>query len=506
MGYNTLGYLLVFLPASLILYGILPQKFRSYFLLLASWTYFYLLSGTLLKYLIGTIVFVYLAAMMIDSGEKKSRKRKLFFFLSVFMLFGVLIVLKYSGFIIENMNRLLSPEEPFRIWKFLMPIGISFYTLEAVGYLVEVYWGRIKAEHNFLKLALFLSFFPQTMEGPIARYEDTAEQLMSGTPLTEKNIRDGAMRIIWGMFKKLVIADRLNTVVSVLYTTDKLYSGIYIIIAAVAYAVQLYMEFSGVMDIVIGSGQMFGISLPENFRQPFFSKNASEFWRRWHITLGVWLKTYVFYPISTSKTVKKWNKFSRKRLGKQWSKIGTSALALFPVWLFNGIWHGAQWNYIFYGMYYFVILMLEVILEPVKLWFLNKVHAEETDWWWVGLQIAKTWVIIFVGELFFRAQGLKAGFRMFMNMFKDFSFRPLFDGSLLKLGIDRADWFAIGVGMLIVFVFDILKEREWSVMSKIDGLKLPARWVIYYAAILVVVIFGAYGYGYRQVDLIYAGF
>ena len=223
-----------------------------------------------------------------------------------------------------------------------MPIGISFYTLEAVGYLLEVYWKRIPADRDFIRIALFLGFFPQTMEGPIARYGDTAMQFSGPMEKTEKtedgvphtmekmeNPEDGVprtleemtasvMRICWGMFKKLVVADRLNIIVATLFGEYEKQNGVLIIVAAVCYTIQLYMEFSGMMDVVIGSARLFGIRLPENFRQPFFSQTASEFWRRWHISLGAWLKDYLFYPVAASQWPKSWGKDSGKSPGGMW--------------------------------------------------------------------------------------------------------------------------------------------------------------------------------------------
>ena len=236
--------------------------------------------------------------------------------------------------------------EGWRPEKLLMPIGISFYTLQAIGYMTDVYWGTIQAETEIWRTALFLGFFPQIMEGPIARYSDVADTLYTGKPLEYRNVVDGYVRIFWGLFKKMVIADRMALMVNQVFDHYADYHGAVILAAAIGYVIQLYMEFSGCMDIIIGSGKLFGICLPENFRQPFCAKNPSEFWRRWHITLGAWFKAYIFYPVSVSGLVKKWNQYGRKHCGKHITRLVTSAIALFPVWVANGVWHGAQWNYI----------------------------------------------------------------------------------------------------------------------------------------------------------------
>ncbi len=509
MGYNTLPYLMLFLPLSLIVYQVSGRKFRKYVLLIFSWIYFFLCSRELILYLLLTSAGVWLAGLAMDRAGNRKHLKTFLVVVSAGGLFGILLYLKYTNFFINTVNVAMAGKSgwtaiPFR--HMLIPIGISFYTLEAVGYLLEVYWGRLEADRSFGRVALFLGFFPQTMEGPIARYQDTALQLTAGNPVTEQQVFDGVTRILWGMFKKIVIADRLSVIVTELYHNHSAYDGVMIPVAAVSYALQLYMEFSGVMDIVIGSAGMFGVQLPENFRQPFFSQSASEFWRRWHISLGIWLKTYVFYPVTTSDLTMKWNRFARKKFGKYITKIGTSFLALTPVWLFNGLWHGASWNYIFYGIYYLVLLMLEVVLEPAKKAFYKHTGFQKDGRFWTCFRILRTWLIIFTGELFFRAEGFRAGLSMFRSGFHNFGIQRLWDGTLLKMGLDKADWVAILGGIAVVFVADLLKEKRIEVKAALAKRSLPVRWAAFYALIFAVLIFGAYGPGYRQVDLIYAGF
>ena len=547
MSYTANIYLFLFLPAALLVYQAVPKKKRWIVLLGFSYLFFFMISKKLIVFLLGTTVLIHYIGVCLsclkqrcrhelDQAEKmretcaqepeqpvqidkrelkkqiknkyKKRERAVLI-IGILLLLSVLVYLKYYNFFVENVNLLVKAsggEAVLAAKKILLPIGISFYTLQAIGYMADVYWEKIQAEMHLGKLALFLGFFPQIMEGPICSYSDTADALWKGEGLTGSNMAAGYMRIFWGLFKKIVIADRLYVLVTAVYDHYENYSGMMIAVAAVAYTVQLYMEFSGCMDIVIGSGRAFGIILPENFRQPFAARNAGDFWRRWHITLGIWFKTYVFYPVSVSSLVKRWNSFARKRLGKYAAKLGTSALALFPVWLGNGLWHGARWSYIFYGMYYFVILLAGVALEPVREKAIKTLHADENAWYWRIPQTLKTWVIIFVGELFFRANGLRAGIKMFLSMFQNFHFQTLWDGTLLNLGLDSADILVILAGCVIVGIVGILKERNIHVGEWIGKAKLPARWLMYYSLILAVVIFGAYGTGYQQVDLIYAGF
>ena len=532
MAYHSVTYLFVFLPIVLLLYQLVPKKGRWAVLLMSSYFLFWTFSKHLVLYLIGTTILTYSVGILltrlrdrfreekekIDKKDKElrsklknkyKRREKLLLAAGIIVLLSVLAYLKYYNFFAENANVFLEAVGSswlFEAKKLLLPIGISFYTLEAIGYMADVYWEKIPAERNLAKIALFLSFFPQIMEGPISMYTQTADALWAGNSLKADNLSKGAIRIIWGMFKKIVIADRLYVIVAEIFDYYEDYSGIIIVAGAIAYTIQLYMEFSGCIDIVIGSGKLFGVTLPENFKQPFVSKNASEFWRRWHISLGAWFKAYVFYPGSVSGLVKKWNKFAKKHFSKHIIKVGVSAIALYPVWLCNGLWHGANWTYIFYGMYYFVILLFGVAVEPVREAFLKKFKINENALYWRIPQILKTWVIIFTGELFFRANTLGGGFAMFKSIFKDFEFSQLFDGTLLHMGLDSADFAIIGLGCVVVAIVGSFKERNLLGDEGLHKLKTPLRWAIYYALIIAVIVFGAYGVGYQQVDLIYAGF
>lgn len=529
MAYHNAVYLFAFLPASLICYQLTPRKFRWFTLLIFGYIFFYSFSRKLLVFLIGTSLLIYIAGLWLgrlndekgrrlkeapksEKGAIKAdyrRKERMVLTGGIIVLLGVLGYLKYYNFFAENVNLFLAGADGKPVLQpknLIMPIGISFYTLQAIGYMVDVYWGKIKAEKHFGRVALFLGFFPQIMEGPIARYSDTAETLYKCDSLRGENLSSGFIRIIWGLFKKMVIADRLAVLVNTIYDNYQDYSGAVIAVAAVGYTVQLYMEFSGCMDIVIGSGRMFGVILPENFRQPFVSKNPADFWRRWHITLGVWLKTYVFYPVATSSMVKKWNKFARKRFGKYTAQVGTFALTLFPVWICNGVWHGSDWNYIFYGMYYFVLLLAGEAVAPVREKVIKTLNADEDAWYWKIPRIGKTWIIIFVGELFFRANGLGAGMHMFFSMFDGFRISTLWDGTLLNMGMDRADFVAVIAGCIIVAVAGSIRERNGSLITWLNRNNIWVRWAIYYALIFAVIIFGAYGPGYQQMDLIYAEF
>lgn len=531
MAYHEPTYFMMFLPAVLLCYEVAPKRMRWGILLAFSYIFYFLFSKKLIVYLLAATVVAYGIGMLLASMKKKckvlckveglskeekkqiKKQRKTLeksvLICGIFLLLGMLLYLKYSGFFAENLNAVFAHMKigwQLPIKELMLSLGISFYTMSAISYIVDVYWEKIKPERNIGKFALFMGFFPTIVEGPICMYSDTADTLTKGEPLKSKNLVQGAVRIAWGLFKKVVIADRLYVIVTQMFDNYASYQGVLIVVAAVAYTTQLYMEFSGCMDIVIGSGEMFGIRLPENFAQPFASKNASEFWRRWHISLGRWFKTYIFYPVSMSGLAKSWNKFAKNHTSEYVKQMVMSALALFPVWFCNGLWHGANWSYLFYGMYYFVIILSEQMLEPPMARLREKVQIKDTSFLWNGLRIAKTWVIIFTGELFFRADTLKIGIEMFRSMFHDFHIERLWDGTLLTLGLGKADMLAVVAGCIVVAIVGHLHEKKIQIREKIAGYKLPLRWVVYIGLFIIIVVFGAYGPGYQEVDFIYAGF
>lgn len=527
MNYTSLFYLIIFLPLVLLSYQLVSEHHRWKVLLFASYLFFYSISGTLLIFLIASTVSIHHIGLWLSSCQNQynqqkavtdnktalklsyTKKHRRILWCGIILHIGLLLVLKYSFFFDTNINQLFNMLAiPFQLPtpKFLLPIGISFYTLQSVSYLIDVYYGRIEADSNLGRLALFLAFFPSIMEGPICRYSQTADALYCGKPLNYKNITFGAQRILWGLFEKLIIADRLNLLVVKVFAKPDDYSGIIIILAAISCTFQLYMDFAGCINIAIGTGELFGITLPENFRQPFFSKTPSEFWRRWHITLGAWFKDYIFYPISLTKFEKKLGKQAKLKLGKHMGQVITSVIPLFAVWLSNGLWHGTGWNYIFYGMYYFVLIVLGNTVEPWVEQFTSFIKWNRSSIPYRFIQTMKMLIIIFTGELFFRANSLSDGFNMFQSIFTGFHWSTLTDGSILQLKLSINDFMIIILGLIIVLIVGILHEKGISIREKIAEQNILIRWSLYYTGIIAVIVLGAYGNGYVVAKLIYAGF
>lgn len=507
MAYNTNVYFVIFLPIAIILYQIIPKKYRWVILLLSSIVFFAVISKWLILWAFLTIIIAYISARIIEYKRETKSKYGLVKCIMLIGICGMILILaglKYTNFAVELIGKIVNTGVTFEA--IAVPIGISFYTLEAVGYVLDVYWERIDAEKNILKLALFILFFPTLMEGPICRFGDVKNQLFEGNSITVDSLRQGVIRIGWGLFKRMIIADRLNAAVNYFYLTDPYYEGLVVIIMAILTTFQLYAEFAGTIDIVIGSALIFNIKLPENFRQPFMAKSAAEFWRRWHITLGVWLKSYVFYPVTTSRLVTKWNKFAKKKVGRHFTKVVTSAIALFPVWLINGLWHGPKITYIAYGMYYFIILVLEIAFEPAGKAFWKKVGVEWNGRFANGVRIFRTWIIIVLGEMLFRCESVTQFFKLCGNIFTTDFAGGLFGGKLVDMGLSVEDLIVALLGMVIVFIVDHILEKKPDFITGIPTLSRPKRWAIYYFVIIVIVIFGAYGEAYRPVELIYANF
>lgn len=527
--YISLSYLMVFLPAVIAIYHFMNQKYRWVVLLLASYAFFWTISGGLIVYLLGTTLSIFALGLQIEKlhekrkavvkeSEKSERKaikakyqKKLrrILLLGVLINIGALLVLKYTGFFGENLNRFFARSNP-DFWidfpRFILPIGISFYTMQAVSYLFDVYRETIPAEHDLGRMALFMSFFPQLVEGPICRYSDTAHALKEGRPITYDNLASGGQRILYGVMKKMLVADRLNVFIKTVFVNYQEHDGGMLFVAGLCYTIQLYMDFSGTMDVVIGTGEIFGVKLPENFRQPFFARSVSEFWQRWHITLGTWFKDYLFFPLSMSKPLKRLTSFGRKHLGNHYGPLLAGAIALFAVWFSNGLWHGAAWTFLAFGMYHFAMILIGNLVRPLSQWFFQKTGISTDNPVVKVLQILRTGLFVVFGEIIFRADGLRAMLGILKGIFTNFTLDKVMDGYMFILGIDPADFVVVAITLAIVFAVSLYNEKGKSVRRLLATQKTPVRWAVLYGLILFIVVFGAYGYGYIPVDPMYANF
>ena len=499
--YSAPLYFIVFLPVVVVLYQLCPKKFRKYVLLLANYAFFYTWSKFFLVYQVITMVITYVSSKIIDHTTNKKTK-KFILFLAIVINLGVLVVLKYTNFLGENIFSIL--HQSFTPVRLIAPIGISYYTLQMISYLMDISSGKIHADYSIVDFAVYASFFPTLIQGPITRFNEIKDSILAGNPITYQNLKFGSQRILFGLMKKMIIADRLDPAVSKIFTSYT-QAGLFSLTGAVLCTIQLYMDFSGIVDICLGSAEIFGIKLPENFRQPFFAENASDFWRRWHITLGTFLRDYVFYPISLAKPTRRLSKFFTKHFGKAAGKFIGPFIALFAVWFLNGLWHGPYWSYIFYGLYYFCFMVLEILLKKPVDDFLKKHQIDNNH---TGLRIfrfVKLLIIVIIGELFFRAKTLEVGWTMFSSIFTNFHLST-FKDTLPFLRLDMIDWTIVIVGVVIISLVDFYKEFNGSIRNAIEQKPTWIRWSIIYTCIFALLIFGAYGPGYDIVAMIYAEF
>ena len=509
--YNSPLFFAIFLPVVAIVYQIMPKKYRWAVLLVADYGFFYVWSKKLLVYNVAATFMTYLFARRLSSMKKapEGMDRKVFkkkkhriLVLSVLLNLAVLVVLKYTNFIGSSVMGLFGGT--FTALKIAVPIGISYYTLQCISYLSDVSNKKIEAEKNFFKLALYTSFFPTILEGPITRFNEISSDLFAGYSITPENLAQGYERIIWGLFKKMVIADHLAPVVTTLFR-DHTDNGGLCLTGAIFCTVQLYMDFAGTIDIGIGAGKIFGITIAENFRQPFFAKNAGDFWRRWHITLGTFFRDYIFYPVSLSKPVQNMTKKLNQKGHKLLARYTGPAIALLLVWLANGFWHGPYWTYVFYGLYYFVFMILEMFLEKPFEASCARSHWDVNGWGIRTFRFIKLFIIVIFGEMFFRATTFAVGWKMFTNIFMNFNAKGWIS-TMPYLGMDVWDYLTVSLALVLVIIVSVLKEKKYPIRAKFEGLPAAARWAILYSLIFAVILFGAYGPGYDAVAMMYAGF
>lgn len=411
---------------------------------------------------------------------------------------GLLAVFKFYGMAADALPSL--PQ-----LKLIMPVGISFYTLQIVGYVLDVYNKKYAGEKSLLKTVLFTTYFPQIIQGPINRFDALAPQLTTPHKFDYDSFVLGLLRMLWGYFKKLVIADRFAPMVATLFGASDSYAGFQIGFVVILYTIQLYADFSGGIDIALGASELFGITLPENFKRPFFSKSISEFWRRWHITLGAWLRDYVFYPVTLSRPLAKLGKFLNKHAGRWFAKWIPSYIALFILWFCSGVWHGEGAQFIAYGLYHGTLIMLGLTFEPVFDKLCARIHLNRATQSFCIFQVARTFALVCVGELIFRSGSVSQAVSMLKSLFGTWNPWVLFDGFLLTLGVDAAD-FWVGIIAIGVLLCVSLANRRISVREWVYSRELPVRWGLCLGAILVVVVFGVYGPGYDPVPFIYFNF
>lgn len=522
---------LVFLLLLFVLYYTLPKKFQWQLLLVFSYAFYFLANPWYLVYITSTTVTVYLLGCRIDQlrseqslylkqhktvlnrEEKKAyksgiKKRQWRLLLAALLInLGVLAVVKYTNFAISNINTILRAAGSARelnLLNLLLPMGISFYTFQAMGYIIDVYRGTCSAEKNFFKFALFVSFFPQLVQGPISRFNDLSRTLYEEHPFVWEKMIRGLQRILWGFFKKLVIADRILPGVNEIVRNPKEYVGAYVFVGMMFYALELYADFTGGIDITIGVAQCLGVEVAENFNRPYFSKSIKEYWQRWHITMGTWFTDYIFYPITVCKPMLRLSKFSREHFGETIGKRIPVYLSSFTVWLATGIWHGSSWNFVVWGLGNWAVIMISQELESLYRKFHSRFHVENYGVFRL-FQIVRTILIMSCLRTFDCYRNVPLTFQMFGTLFTARNWNILWDGSLLKLGLNGMDYAILMAGLALLILVSLM-QRTGSVQDKIAHKPYVLRFAIWYGLFLVVFVTGAYGIGYDASQFIYNQF
>ena len=530
MTYASFTYLGLFLVTSLIVYYKLPLERRWYVLLAGSCIFSILGSGWLFSALLVTAAVTWYAgirlnrvddetAPLLESAEQEEKKalqaaaqkqKHRIMALALLVTIGLLVFFKYYNFLGGALDRLLAllgaPEFFPQLKGLKLPLGISFYTLMAVSYILDVYRGKYRASGSFPQVLLFLSFFPEIVEGPFGRFDRLSGQLTEGHEFDAKCCEQAAELIIWGMFKKIVIADRAAALVAEVFSNHAQYEGWTVVFAAALYTLQIYADFSGMIDVSRGSAELFGVRLDANFERPFFSHNVGEFWRRWHITLGAWLRDYVFFPASLSQRSVKLRTWSRAHLRPFFASLLPMARALLLVWLCNGIWHGAGWKYIAYGLYYFALTMAGLLFEPFNASVRDRLHIRRDTRGYRSFQVARTLVLVTLGMMMFRADTLTDFAQMFRSIFAGAGIAPFVSGDIFTHGFDRHDLAVVAAGAALLVGLGLRQEKGHALRAELSQKSISVQWAVCLGMLFAVIILGAYGPGYQALDPIYGGF
>ena len=464
MGLTSVSFLLC-LAALLIVYYLTPRR-AQWLVLLAASIFFYLWADLRAGlFLLASILITWFCACRMEriraaeTDDYRARARcKRVLLAGMLANFGILAVLKYLNFLLQNFAALTGASLP--VLRLLLPLGISYYTFQTVGYLLDVYWKRTQAQTNVLRLALFVSFFPQLVQGPIGRYDRLAPQLTEGHALDWDNLRRGMWRIAWGLFLKMVLADWAGVFREAIFASPEQYGGI-AVFGTLLYTVELYGNFAGGIDLAIGISLLFGVRLDENFRRPFFSGSLTEFWQRWHITLGTWMKDYVFIPLSMSRAMRAFGKKSKARFGKKIGRVLPLCLSNLIVFFLVGLWHGPTWANIGWGLYNGVIIASTNLLGDFYGRAKTRLGIRSESRGWRLFMILRTFALINLSWYFDCTSSAREALRIIRLSLTRFSPAQFLSIPAGGAGLRYTPWalLTLAVGVLIVFLVELLQEK-----------------------------------------------
>lgn len=420
------------------------------------------------------------------------RKRRMLMWAVVLLNFGILSCLKYSTIYSQILG-------------FVLPLGISFYMFQSIGYLLDIYNDKYEPERNFAKYLLFVTYFPQMIQGPINRYD------MLGTQFQENHIWDkeratkAAYRVAYGLLKKYAIANTCAGVIANIFDSPvQDYSGSTVVLGILLYSAQQYADFSGGIDMVLGVSELFGIRMAENFKQPYFAVSLADFWRRWHISLGKWMRDYVFYPFALTRPMKKFGKWTNKKIGKHAGRVLPAAAGNILVFFIVGVWHGAEWHYVIWGLYNGLIIALSDIMAPVYKKIVTTLHINTETMWYHVFQIIRTFLVVNIGWYFDRIADVKVALYSLKKTFLNFN-AAMFEAEC-NIIFDGYANYILGLAVIacaLVLCVSILCEKGYDVRGMLYKAPLVVRWLVY-ILILGIILFantsskGAGGFMYAN--------
>ena len=483
MLFNSIQFLFFF-PIVILIYFCIPQKLKIYWLLAASYYFYMCWNVKYIVLLLTSTVITYAASLLLEVGKKY---KKLIVAGSFLANLSILALFKYYNFFGDAITALfgnLGIAVSIPEFDVLLPVGISFYIFQALGYTMDVYRGEVKAEKNFVNYALFVSFFPQLVAGPIERTKNLLHQIKEPHYFDEKRVAYGLQLMVWGLFKKLVIADKAAILVDTVYGNYQIYSGWELVIATMLFAVQIYCDFSSYSDIAIGAAQVMGFTLMQNFRQPYFSQSVSEFWRRWHISLSTWFRDYLYIPLGGGRC-----------------RPLRHYMNLMIVFLVSGLWHGANWTYVIWGG---INGFYQIIENVLKKRFGCKLSSERFGG--KVFRMFSTFLLINFSWIFFSADNLAAALGIIRRMFSVNNAWLFFDGSLSGMGLDFKDLFVLFISLEVLAGVSILQYCNVHIRECIARQNIVFRYMLYAASIVSIIIFGVYGAAYDATSFIYFQF
>ena len=529
MQFTSFSFIL-FAALTLIIYYLVPRRTQWWVLLAASIGFYAFAGWECMIFILYTAAVSYLTALLMQKRAdredafveenratlskeerkayraKEKKKRRLILSVGLLLGFGMLAVLKYTAFAVGNINGILSAFDvkTLTVPSLLLPLGISFYTFQSMGYLIDVYRKKVRAEANPAKLLLFVSFFPQLLQGPISRFGDLQEQLMGENTFDGERVRAGLLRVVWGYFKKLIVADTAMIGIKTLIEQSDKFDGIYVFLLILLYSAQIYGDFTGGIDITIGLSEAMGIRLAENFNRPFSSRSTKEYWNRWHITMGTWFTDYIFYPLSVSKGMQKLTLGATKRFGKGFGMRLPVYTATIATWFLTGLWHGAGWNFIVWGLLNCLVILVSRECEPLYRRFYQKFPSLSESHVWHAWQAVRTFLLMGLIRSLDCYRNVPKTFRLWGTMLTKWNVGELFTGGLTSFGLGISEWCVILGGMAVIACVSRLGKKTpvWNTLAA-----RPVAWLACVCAFVVLILlFGAYGIGYDASQFIYQQF